>query len=75
MDAHELAEALIGVTLANPDTDDPGIDNAIDAYTFAEGGLMTDGAGIVITLADGSEFQVTVVQSKAGAADDAEVTR
>ena len=33
--------------------------------TFAEAGVMTMNEGLVITLADGSEFQVTVVQSRA----------
>jgi hypothetical protein len=32
--------------------------------TFADAGVNTDDAGLVVTLEDGSEFQVTVVQSK-----------
>ena len=33
-------------------------------HTFAEAGLMTYNKGLVITLPDGSEFQLTIVQSR-----------
>lgn len=32
--------------------------------SFASAGIMTSNAGIVITMTDGTEFQVTVVHSK-----------
>lgn len=32
--------------------------------TFAEEGVLTDNAGLVLTMADGSEFQITIVQSR-----------
>ena len=32
--------------------------------TFEEAGVMTYNKGLVITLPDGSEFQVTIVQSR-----------
>ena len=32
--------------------------------TFEERGLLTSDAGIVLSLADGSEFQITVVRSR-----------
>ena len=32
--------------------------------TFAEAGLMTYNKGLVITTPDGSEFQLTIVQSR-----------
>lgn len=32
--------------------------------TFLEAGVMTQDAGLVIQMADGSEFQVTIVKSK-----------
>ncbi|MGC9455740.1 MAG: hypothetical protein ACP5HU_12905 [Phycisphaerae bacterium] len=31
--------------------------------TFAEAGVLTDNAGLVIETADGGEYQVTIVQS------------
>lgn len=34
--------------------------------TFEELGVLTSDAGFVIRLADGSEFQVTIVKSRAG---------
>jgi hypothetical protein len=42
---------------------EPGLDRAsVDA--FAEAGVVTNDEGVVVTLEDGSEFHVTVVQSK-----------
>lgn len=35
-----------------------------EVETFCDAGVLTDDAGFVVTLADGSEFQVAVVQSK-----------
>ena len=32
--------------------------------TYAEAGILTNNAGLVVELADGSQFQVTVVGSK-----------
>ena len=32
--------------------------------TFREVGMLTNDAGIVVTMKDGSEFQLTVVQSR-----------
>ena len=32
--------------------------------SFCEAGLMTSNNGLVITLPDGSEFQLTIVQSR-----------
>ena len=45
-------------TLGEPELDRASVD------TFAEAGVITNNDGVVITLEDGSEFQVTVVQSK-----------
>ena len=33
-------------------------------HTFDEAGVMTRDAGLVITLPDGTEFQLTIVQSR-----------
>jgi hypothetical protein len=37
-----------------------------DMATFAEDGIMTASEGFTITMADGSEFQIKVTQSKQG---------
>ncbi len=34
-----------------------------DATTFQEAGVLTNNRGLVITLANGQEFQVTIVES------------
>ena len=41
-------------------------DGKIDGYgqTFAEEGMMTSNEGIVVRLACGSEFQLTIVRSR-----------
>jgi len=41
-----------------------GLDDIENVSTFADAGLMTNNAGVVLKLADGSEFQVAVVQSR-----------
>lgn len=38
--------------------------SATDAISFAEAGVLTRNAGFVLTLADGAEYQVTVVCSR-----------
>lgn len=40
--------------------------------TFEEGGILTRNKGLTISLADGSEFQITIVQSSASDADEEE---
>ena len=37
-----------------------------DAVTFRDAGLLTGNAGVVIRLANGAEFQITIVQSRVG---------
>lgn len=54
MNEFEFAEEL---TEALEDFD------GVEIRTFAREGLMTANAGLVVTLADGSEFQVTIVRS------------
>ena len=37
-----------------------------DAVTFRDAGLLTSNVGVVLRLADGAEFQITIVQSRVG---------
>ncbi|MBL8765684.1 MAG: hypothetical protein JNM07_15710, partial [Phycisphaerae bacterium] len=37
--------------------------------SYADGGYMTRDAGLVLRLADGSEFQITIVQTRHAAAE------
>lgn len=43
------------------ETDDPTLQR-VD--TFAEAGMLTLNAGLVVTLPDGSEYQLTIVKSR-----------
>ena len=57
-----LAELLLG-----GDSDLPEV--VADVVTFRDAGVLTNERGLVLKLADGSEFQVTIVQSKAPTGD------
>ena len=37
-----------------------------DAMSFRDAGVLTDNAGVIIRLANGDEFQITIVQSRVG---------
>ena len=37
-----------------------------EIQSFGESGLLTQDVGLVLTFADGSEFEVTIVQSQEG---------
>lgn len=39
-------------------------ENQADCRTFERAGLMTSNEGLVVKFADGSEFQITIVQSR-----------
>lgn len=57
-----LDEALDEITMG--DDDDGPILECVGSY--AEKGILTSNDGFVLTFTDGSEFQVTVVQSRRG---------
>jgi hypothetical protein len=65
MTAGDLAEYLTGMIHPNPDDDRlVGLAGLRSAATYAEAGMMTADAGLVVTLDDGSSFQITVVRSR-----------
>mgnify|MGYP001166936767 CR=1 FL=1 len=41
-----------------------GIENIVEVKTYEEAGLLSYDEGLVITLPDGREYQLTIVQSK-----------
>ena len=47
---------------SNEVTDIPEITESVQ--TFQDAGVLTNNKGLIITLEDGSEFQITIVQSK-----------
>lgn len=52
--------------------DDIGGPRPVSSATFDEVGLLTGNKGLVITMDDDSEFQLTVVQSREGDNEEAE---
>lgn len=57
---HAIERALVAM-FDEPDDDRLAVE---DVRTFADAGVMTRDRGVVVALADGSEFQLTIVQSK-----------
>lgn len=78
-DLSQVLEALFKTGLENDELEDVADEldlddevvheldpTAVVVDSFERAGVMTTDAGFVVTFADGSEFQVTVVQSKVG---------
>lgn len=63
---HELADKLLDLLTGavDPLDDDELFERVDHVGTFADQGVMTLNAGLVVRLADGSEFQLTVVRSR-----------
>ena len=62
MDAFELQELLQEALRDNDEVAELlGVDTV---YSFEENGLLSGNAGLVVRLDDGSEFQLTLVQSQ-----------
>lgn len=60
MNEVEFQELLAGVLLASDDMDEEDI----SVRTYEEVGMLTMDKGLVVQLADGSEFQVTIKKSR-----------
>jgi len=65
MNEAEVVEELEAMLL---ESDDSFLPNLSTCHTFEHVGLMTSDNGLVLRMADGSEFQVTVVQSRGATA-------
>lgn len=48
------------------------VDGVKSTRTFEDAGVLTDDQGLVLRMEDGSEFQITIVQSKRAKGDDGE---
>lgn len=72
MTADELAETLEDLlrSLAEDEEGDAEELHGATLASFERVGLLTSNAGVVITLANGSEFQISVVQSRIGDHDE-----
>jgi hypothetical protein len=62
-DEHDDAEAW------KDDMDGGGALAECAVTSYADGGYLTHDAGLVLRLADGSEFQITIVQSRHATAE------
>jgi hypothetical protein len=67
-DAYMVAQAIIDTISDRAEsTVEMFAENGIEvtrAENFGERGVLTQNAGLVLTLADGAEYQVTVVRSR-----------
>ena len=73
MNENELQDALKTLLeelkfMDDEDRADVGLDSDLtdiaETRTFDEAGVLTNNAGLVVRMADGSEFQITIVQSR-----------
>lgn len=65
MNDERFAELLGTLLEEHPGLDDDDDDAAIrDVASFRDAGVLTQNHGLVVTLVDGSEFQLTVVLSR-----------
>ena len=62
MDAKQFAADLL--VLIYEEADEVFNNQALRVRTYRELGMLTNDAGFVVTMKDGSEFQVTIVQSR-----------
>jgi len=61
--AEIVQEALFGILTGEWDTENSALESA-EARTFEDAGVMTNNKGLVITLPDGTEYQLTIVRSR-----------
>jgi hypothetical protein len=48
------------------DRDDPPASRVADVEDFVQAGMLTNDRGLVVRFSDGSEIQLTIVQSRLG---------
>ena len=60
----DIETLLAELPFAEGEDGEPIISGLESAVTFEEAGIMTMNKGVVFRMTDGTEFQVTVVQSR-----------
>jgi len=70
-DVAGVIEDLLRAVVEDEDGDAVELQGAL-LVSFRRAGLLTRNEGVVITLADGAEFQVTVIQSRIGHDEEGE---
>ena len=65
MNAQDIEEMLEGIIDESTDNEDSSFGEDIKSVTsFSSAGMLSMNKGLVLTMQDGSEFQITIVQSK-----------
>ena len=59
---HGFAACLASVMTGEVDADET--EGIREVITFTEAGVLTNNAGLVVRMDDGSEYQITVVRSR-----------
>lgn len=63
MNEDVIREGLMGLFLGWYSFEDTALSECESCKTFKEAGLLTNDTGIVLTMKDGSQFQLTVKQT------------
>ena len=73
MSEHDLEQALAGIldeaSVTEPDDEMTAtipveLTGVRDVASYRDAGVLTNNAGLVVLMKDGSEFQITIVQSR-----------
>lgn len=60
----KVEEALIGILQYGESAEDTALADLQSVMSFGQEGVMTYNRGVVLKMADGTEFQITIVQSR-----------
>ncbi|MCD7785751.1 MAG: hypothetical protein LUH18_09330 [Oscillospiraceae bacterium] len=60
----QVESALIGILRYGESVDDTELEGVENAVSFQEDGVLSYNRGVVIRMADGTEFQITIVRSR-----------
>ena len=64
MNEQVIMEALQLLLVERYEVSDTALDEVERCSSFSEAGLLTNDEGLVLRMADGSEFQITIRQSR-----------
>lgn len=59
-----IQDALEMILTGDYDLSDTAFEELVGVSTFEDAGVMTQNSGLVLRMADGSEFQLTIVKSR-----------
>lgn len=62
--AEQIEEALIGILQNGESADDTALADLQSVMSFEQEGVMTYNRGVVIRMADGTAFQVSIVECR-----------